>query len=85
MNYFNSSIIYRVLGSLLGAVIFFVLTNFGVWVTGFYGYTFTGLISCYLLAVPFFAYSLISTLTFSSLIEIVYKLKQKSNLIFKKV
>ncbi len=83
VNYFNSSIIYRVLGSLLGAVIFFVLTNFGVWVTGFYGYTFTGLISCYLLAIPFFAYSLISTLTFSSLIEIVYKLKQKNNLIFK--
>ena len=84
VNYFNYSIIYRILGSLMGAVIFFVVTNFGVWVTGFYGYTFTGLISCYLLAIPFSVYSLISTLTFSSLIEIVYILKQKSNLIFKK-
>ena len=84
-NHFSSSIVKRVAGSLLGAVIFFVVTNFGVWVSGFYGYSLGGFITCYLLAIPFFAYSLISTVVFSSLIEIIYKLKQKSYPIFKKI
>ena len=56
-------------GAALGALAFFVITNFGVWATGMYGYTFDGLIACYTLAIPFFAYSLISTIIFSSLIE----------------
>jgi len=38
-----------------------------------YGYSLAGFISCYILAIPFFAYSLISTLMFSSIIEILYK------------
>ena len=72
VNNFSSSIMYRITGSLVGAVIFFSVTNFGVWVSGFYGYTFEGLINCYILAIPFFAYSLISTLLFSSVIETLY-------------
>ena len=31
----------------------FVITNFGVWLLGSYGYTFTGLLTCYILAIPF--------------------------------
>tara|TARA_B100001540_G_scaffold312784_1_gene334496 strand:+ start:1029 stop:1529 length:501 start_codon:yes stop_codon:yes gene_type:complete len=72
VNNFSSSITYRITGSLVGAVIFFSVTNFGVWVSGFYGYTFAGLVNCYVLAIPFFAYSLISTLLFSSVIETLY-------------
>ena len=56
-------------GAALGALAFFVITNFGVWATGMYSYTFDGLLACYTLAIPFFAYSLISTIIFSSLIE----------------
>ena len=70
---FNQSILLRLFGALTGAVIFFVLTNFGVWASGSYGYTLNGLISCYLLAIPFFGYSIISTIIFSSIIETVYK------------
>ena len=62
-----------VAGALIGAVIFFTITNFGVWTSGMYGYTMTGLISCYTLAIPFFAYSVISTIVFSFIIEIFYK------------
>ena len=69
---FRSSILSRLSGSLFGAILFFTITNFGVWSTGFYGYTFSGLISCYFLAIPFFSYTLISTLLFSILIETVY-------------
>ena len=40
-----------------------------------YEHSFSGLITCYTLAIPFFAYSLISTLIFSTLIETVIKFK----------
>tara|TARA_Y100000590_G_C15452966_1_gene913410 strand:+ start:244 stop:741 length:498 start_codon:yes stop_codon:yes gene_type:complete len=79
--YFNNGILKRILGSLTGAFIFFVLTNFGVWVLGFYGYTFEGLVRCYILAIPFFAYSLISTFIFSTIIETLYKFKTVKNFI----
>ncbi|MAV05458.1 MAG: hypothetical protein CMI71_02385 [Candidatus Pelagibacter sp.] len=76
--YFVKNISYRLSGALLGALIFFLITNFGVWVSGMYGYTFSGLVSCYVLAIPFFSYSLISTFIFSSLIEaVLYFIKQK--------
>ena len=70
---FVKNISSRILGSLLGACIFFVITNFGIWSLGYYGYNLNGLLTCYTLAVPFFAYSLISTLFFSSIFEGAYK------------
>ena len=59
----------RIIGSLLGATLFFLTTNFGVWSLGSYGYSIEGLIACYTLALPFFAYSFISTLIFAVIIE----------------
>ena len=67
------TILNRVFGSLLGASLFFIITNFGVWTLGSYTYTFEGLLLCYTLAIPFFAYTLISTFIFSGVIEGVYK------------
>jgi len=66
---------------LLGACLFFVITNFGVWSFGSYGYTVEGLLINYTLALPFFAYSIISTFIFSGIIEGIYKYK---NIILKK-
>ncbi len=71
--YFNNSLITRLVGSLFGATIFFLVTNFGVWLSGYYGYTFSGFFNCYILAIPFFGYSLISTFVFSIIIETLYK------------
>ena len=51
--YFNKSILFRICGALIGAVIFFLVSNFGVWLGGSYGYDFDGIISCYILALPF--------------------------------
>ncbi len=70
--YFNKNTLSRLGGALTGAIIFYILTNFGVWLLGSYGYTFNGLISCYILAIPFFGYTIISTLIFSALIETIY-------------
>ena len=73
--YFISSMMTRISGSLVGACVFFIITNFGVWSMGSYGYTIDGFLNCYTLAIPFFAYSVISTLLFSSIIEGIHKLK----------
>ena len=75
-NYFGESLIKRLSGALVGAIIFFIVTNFGVWISGMYEYSFNGIISCYVAAIPFFAYSAISTILFSFLIEIFYKIYQ---------
>ena len=72
--FFIKTIFTRLSGSLLGAFLFFIITNFGVWSSGVYGYTVNGLINCYILAIPFFSYSLLSTIIFSTLIETVYNL-----------
>ena len=67
--FFISNIKSRISGALLGASLFFVITNFGVWSLGSYGYTAEGLIACYTLAIPFFGYTLISTIIFSTVFE----------------
>lgn len=72
--YFSKNIILRLVGALAGAFIFFLITNFGVWTSGMYGYTINGLLNCFVLAIPFFTYSLISTLIFSVLIETCYNI-----------
>ena len=72
--FFSKNITNRVFGSLLGACLFFVITNFGVWTLGSYGYTFKGFLLCYTLAIPFFIYSLISTFIFAGIIEGINKL-----------
>ena len=77
-NYFNRSITLRISGALTGAVIFFIVSNFGVWLNGSYGYSLNGMLSCYLLAIPFFGFSLLSTLIFSVIIETIYKFYQKT-------
>ena len=56
--YFIKNISLRISGALIGACLFYVITNFGVWSLGSYGHTFEGLVTCYTLAIPFFAYSL---------------------------
>ena len=80
--YFIVNTTSRIFGSLIGACSFYLITNFGVWSLGFYGHTFQGLIASYTLAIPFFIHSIISTLIFSSIIEIINKLfylKKKIN------
>lgn len=73
---FKKNLFNRVSGSLGGAIIFFVISNFGVWSLGLYSYTIEGLILSYYLAIPFFTNTLISTLIYSILIEILFYNKQ---------
>jgi len=68
--FFTNSIFMRIFGPLVGALIFFIVSNFGVWVQGNYGYSIEGLINCYVMAIPFFHYTVISTIIFSIIIEV---------------
>ena len=70
--FFNKSIFFRITGVLVSAIIFYIITNFGVWTLGSYGYTFEGLVLCYYMALPFFGYSILSAIVFSAIIEIIY-------------
>jgi len=80
--HFNRTILSRIFGALSGCFIFFTITNFGVWTAGLYEYSLNGLIACYVLAIPFFGYNLISTFIFSAIIETLYKLKKNYTVFF---
>lgn len=69
--FFFKSISIRIIGALSGALLFFIITNFGVWFTGGYEKNLDGLIMCYTLAIPFFTNTLLSTLLYSFLIEVI--------------
>tara|TARA_R100000027_G_C2223430_1_gene86808 strand:+ start:31 stop:513 length:483 start_codon:yes stop_codon:yes gene_type:complete len=52
-------------GTILGSsTLFFLLTNFGVWMLG-YPFTLAGLVSCYTMALPFFVNTIIGDLFFT--------------------
>ena len=73
MNYKNLFIF-----SFFGSVIFFLISNFGVWLVGnLYERNINGLIECYFMAIPFFKNTIISTLIFSYSSLIIYKSSNK--------
>ena len=54
--------------AILSSVIFFVITNFTVWLfSGYYPKTFEGLVLCYTMAIPFFRNTILSTLLYTGL------------------
>lgn len=56
-------------GALLSAVVFFAVTNFGVWLTsGMYTLSVAGLMACYAAAIPFFQYTVASNLFYAALL-----------------
>lgn len=60
--------------SLFSSILFFLTTNFGVWISSKITYThdLNGLLLCYFNALPFFGYEMAGTLFYSSVIFSVY-------------
>lgn len=56
-------------GSIFSSTLFFVITNFGVWTSGWYGYNIQGFLMCYVMAIPFYMSTLTSTVIFAKLFE----------------
>tara|TARA_Y100000992_G_scaffold283916_1_gene233620 strand:- start:89 stop:583 length:495 start_codon:yes stop_codon:yes gene_type:complete len=81
--FLNHSPLKRLTGVTIGALLFFIVTNFGVWILGeTYSKNIDGILVCYTLALPFFLNSLVSTIVFSSVIEGLLKINFVKN--FKK-
>ena len=67
---------------LLGPLIFFIITNFGVWLNSWY-YTknINGLIECFYMAIPFFKNTILSTFFYCILILLTnnfYQIQKKT-------
>jgi hypothetical protein len=59
--------------SVISSVVFYLVTNFGVWVTGtMYTKNLQGLMECYLYAIPFFRATLLGDLVFNGALYAVY-------------
>ncbi len=79
--------------SIFASLWFFIITNFAVWLAwDYYPKSIEGLISCYVLAIPFFINTLISSILFTTILfylyrplEILnYKFQNSLSLLFKK-
>ena len=69
---------------LASSVCFFIITNFGAWLThGMYAKNFSGLMQSYVMAIPFFHNTLISTLLYLFLFKILLEFIVNKKKIFK--
>ncbi len=61
--------------SLVGSLIFFFVTNFGMWLfSGFYPVTTAGLIDCYIKAIPFFGGTIMGDLFYNLILFGAYSI-----------
>ena len=68
--------------SLLASLIFFIITNFSVFISSaLYPKTMIGLIECYTLAIPFFLNTLIGNVVYSLIMFYGFKFVQNSSLL----
>lgn len=70
---FNPATVF--LGSIGGAVLFYLTTNFAVWaLSSSYPHTFQGLMMCYTLALPFFRSTILGDIFFTGVFFGAYEL-----------
>lgn len=63
----------------VGAGVFFVVTNFGVWLQGgMYSHTWAGLAHCFTMALPFFRSTLLSDMVYTPVLFLITFLVLKS-------
>ncbi len=74
----HKSVANLVAASLLSAVIFYLLSNFGVWVRPHSGYphSWSGLVECYVMALPFLRNTVASNLIYTAVFFGAYELAQ---------
>jgi hypothetical protein len=63
------------IAAIAGALLFFLVTNFGVWLEGgLYPRTSEGLVQCYTMAIPFFKSTLLGNLFWTPVLSLFYRL-----------
>lgn len=69
-------------GTIFASLQFFIITNFGVWLTtNMYPHTLEGLIQCYIMGVPFYRNTLLGDLFYVITFFLLYKLTTRVFLI----
>ncbi|NNE00293.1 MAG: hypothetical protein HKN47_23490 [Pirellulaceae bacterium] len=64
-------------GSLVASTLFFLISNFGVWLGPWYATTTEGLIACYVSAIPFFGYTIAGDLLFTAALFGTWELSRR--------
>jgi hypothetical protein len=62
--------------SVAHAGVFFIVSNFGVWLAGYYSRTVEGLVQCYVMALPFLANTLLGDLFYAAALFGLYEVAQ---------
>lgn len=74
----NRRTVMRVgMAAVASSVVFFLLSNFGVWMAGRYDFSLAGLIQCYAMAVPFYTNTLAGDLLYSGLLFGIFELSRQ--------
>lgn len=70
----NKSLRHILGASMISSIFFFIITNFGVWMAwqNMYPKTISGLIECYVAAIPFFRNSIIGDLVYTTIFSLSY-------------
>ncbi len=74
----NQSKLRLPVGSLAASTLFFLLSNLGVWLGGWYPMTGFGLLACYTNAIPFFGYTLAGDMAFVLILFGAWELSRQS-------
>lgn len=73
------SLVNVFVASLLSSIVFFLVTNFGVWIgSGMYSIDFKGFIACYVMAIPFFGNTLMGDLFYCTVLFGSYEMAKRS-------
>ncbi|MFH1888877.1 MAG: DUF6580 family putative transport protein [Candidatus Omnitrophota bacterium] len=70
----RKSVLRTASASLVSSFIFYIFTNFGVWMMGYYPRNFKGLIDCYIMALPFLRSFTLATLFYAAVFFGIYEL-----------
>jgi hypothetical protein len=62
--------------SLISSILFFLITNFGVWAAGWYPKTLNGLFESYVMGIPFFKNTVLGDLCYTGVFFGAYELAQ---------
>jgi len=62
--------------SLISSILFFLITNFGVWAGGWYPRTLSGLMQSYIMGIPFFRNTVLGDLLYTGVFFGAYELVQ---------
>jgi len=74
----NKSVMRILSVSIASSILFYIVSNFGVWLMGWYPHTMSGLIDCYVLAIPFLRTFTIATLLYTAVFFGIYELIARS-------